>query len=131
MTFRTPPPGYAYLVPVHAGTPDVPHATGTNSGHQSAGFASQAPAAFGAQRGAQQRMLEQFRAQTPARWQAFLHAHFSSAAEVAVFFDVDDKTGRNWWNGNRRPSVDKALFAHVTHGDAYLEFMAPEAALRA
>lgn len=35
----------------------------------------------------------------PDRWMAFLHAHFRSTLEVALFFDVNERTARKWWEG--------------------------------
>lgn len=32
------------------------------------------------------------------RWATFLRSHFQSTAHVAVFFDIDEKTARQWWN---------------------------------
>ena len=32
------------------------------------------------------------------RWTDFLRAHFQSHLHVAVFFNVDEKTARQWWN---------------------------------
>jgi hypothetical protein len=34
---------------------------------------------------------------------AFLRAHFQSPLHAAVFFDVDEKAARNWWEGVTGP----------------------------
>lgn len=39
----------------------------------------------------------------PEQWRGFLHAHFRSVAEVALFFSVEDRTARNWWEGSHSP----------------------------
>lgn len=86
----------------------VPMSSGKNSGERS---------------GSRAAILRQFRDQAPARWMAFLHAHFSGSTEVSAFFDVDEKTGRNWWNGVGRPSVDKTMYAQVIYPDAFTRYM--------
>jgi len=53
-----------------------------------------------------------FRAVYPDRWMAFIRAHFASPVHVAVFFDVDEKTARLWWEGTNAPQgwvVDFAI----------------------
>ena len=40
-----------------------------------------------------------FRALYPDRWHAFLHAHFRDHLQVAYFFGVSERTGRDWWEG--------------------------------
>lgn len=77
--------------------------------------------------GQRQYILQQFRDQAPARWMAFLHAHFGSPVEVSMFFEVDEKTGRNWWNGVGRPTVDKTLYAQMSFPNGFKEHMLPEA----
>ena len=52
------------------------------------------------------------RAAFPERWGRFVRAHFRNPLEVAVFFDVDEKTGRLWWEGSHGPQgwvVDFAI----------------------
>lgn len=44
-----------------------------------------------------------FRALYPDRWSSFIRAHFQSSLHVAVFFDVDEKTARHWWEGTNTP----------------------------
>ena len=68
-------------------------------------------------------LLAQFRDQTPVRWMSFLHAHFGSALEVTLFFEVDEKTGRNWWRGVGRPTVDKVLYAEHAFPAGYQTYM--------
>lgn len=55
--------------------------------------------------------LHRFRALFPDRWTAFLKAHFQSHAQIAAFFDVDDKTARNWLDGTTKPTAPTALIA--------------------
>lgn len=55
--------------------------------------------------------LHRFRVVFPERWQAFLKAHFRSTAEIASFFDVDDKTARNWVEGCTKPTAPTAIIA--------------------
>lgn len=55
--------------------------------------------------------LHRFRAVFPDRWTAFLKAHFQSHAQIAAFFDVDDKTARNWLDGTTKPTAPTALIA--------------------
>jgi len=68
-------------------------------------------------------LLRQFQDETPARWMAFLRAHFSGPTEVSMFFEVDEKTGRNWWKGSGRPTLDKALVAEVEFPASYQHYM--------
>lgn len=56
-----------------------------------------------------------FRSLYPDRWTAFLKSHFNGAAHVAVFFDVDAKTARNWWEGTTGPQGWAVDYAHQ-HG---------------
>lgn len=79
----------------------------------------------GARSGAAHDILRQFRDETPARWQSFLQGHFASGLEVSLFFNVDEKTGRNWWNGVGRPALDKALYAELSFPDGYRAHMLP------
>lgn len=37
------------------------------------------------------------------RWGAFLRANFHNHLHVAVFFSVDERTSRNWWNDTTEP----------------------------
>lgn len=98
----------------------APASPGGFSGKHSAGQ----DRAAGGQRA---HVLRRFRDQAPARWQAFLHAHFSGPGEVSFFFDVDEKSGRNWWNGVGRPTVDRALYAEMTYPDGYRAHMLGDA----
>ena len=40
-----------------------------------------------------------YRALYPDRWIAFLKAHFRDHMQVAYFFGVSERTGRDWWEG--------------------------------
>jgi hypothetical protein len=54
----------------------------------------------------------EFRAQFPCKWQGFLRAHFQSHLHAAVFFSVEEKTARLWWEGTNAPqgwAVDYAI----------------------
>lgn len=39
----------------------------------------------------------------PDRWGAFLRVNFHNHLHVAVFFSVDEKTARLWWNHVNQP----------------------------
>lgn len=39
----------------------------------------------------------------PDLWPQFLRAHFRSATEVAVFFDITERAARKWWEGDATP----------------------------
>jgi len=49
--------------------------------------------------------LDPFRARAlfPEKWSAFLHAHFPSAAYVGLFFGVDERAARHWWEATGGP----------------------------
>lgn len=47
----------------------------------------------------------------PDRWQAFLKAHFRSAFDVAVFFNVTPKAAEKWWEGIGGPQGAKLAYA--------------------
>jgi len=51
-----------------------------------------------------------FRRVYPDRWAGFLATHFRNSTEVAVFFDVDEKTARQWLNGVNAPQGWAASF---------------------
>ena len=52
-----------------------------------------------------------FRRLYPDRWSAFLRAQFRSPLEVAVFFDVNEKTARQWWEGVTGPQGWASAYA--------------------
>lgn len=52
-----------------------------------------------------------FRRLYPDRWAAFLRGHFRNATEVAVFFDVNEKTARQWLEGVTGPQGWAAAYA--------------------
>lgn len=52
-----------------------------------------------------------FRRLYPHRWSGFLRAHFRNATEVAVFFSVNEKTARQWWEGLTGPQGWAAAYA--------------------
>lgn len=55
--------------------------------------------------------LFRFKAVFPDRWAGLLKAHFRSASHVAVFFDCDEKTARNWMAGVTSPNGSSAIIA--------------------
>lgn len=55
-----------------------------------------------------------FRRLYPERWAGFLSAHFRNSIEIAAFFDVDEKTARQWLNGVNAPQAWAASFAVVS-----------------
>lgn len=48
------------------------------------------------------------------RWTNFLRAHFQSHLHVAVFFSVDEKTARMWWNYVTEPKGWAVSYARDT-----------------
>ncbi len=64
-----------------------------------------------------------FRRLYPTRWPEFLRRHFHSKTHVQVFFDVDERCARNWWEGTTGPqgwAVEYAL-REVPGARAWLE----------
>jgi hypothetical protein len=55
-----------------------------------------------------------FRRVYPDRWAKFLRSHFRNSLEIAVFFDVDEKTARQWLNGVNAPQAWVVSFAVVS-----------------
>lgn len=49
--------------------------------------------------------LDGMRRRLPSRWSAFIRAHFRTSTEVGYFFNVDEKTARNWFNGTNEPRL--------------------------
>jgi hypothetical protein len=54
----------------------------------------------------------------PGRWTAFLRGHFLSPLHAAVFFDVDERTARHWWEGSSAPQAWVISFAIASIPDA-------------
>lgn len=52
-----------------------------------------------------------FRRAYPDRWHDFLHRNFRSPLHVAVFFEVDERTARHWWEGYTGPQAWAMAFA--------------------
>jgi hypothetical protein len=48
------------------------------------------------------------------RWTDFLRGHFHSHLHVAVFFNVDEKTARQWWNHVNQPQGWAVSYARDT-----------------
>lgn len=72
--------------------------------------------------------IHRFRAVFPDRWAAFLRANFRSSAHVAVFFDVDDRTARNWLEGITGPRGAHVAVALIARPEAAREHLLREAA---
>jgi hypothetical protein len=51
----------------------------------------------------------------PAKWQAFLHAHFRNSIHVADTFGVTDRAARKWWDGIGGPNGAKVAQAHLMY----------------
>jgi hypothetical protein len=51
----------------------------------------------------------------PAKWQAFLHAHFRNSIHVADTFGVTDRAARKWWDGVGGPNGAKVAQAHLMY----------------
>ena len=64
-----------------------------------------------------------FRRLYPDRWAAFLKAHFRNSTEIACFFDIDEKTARQWLNGINAPQAWAASFAVVSIPGAARELL--------
>lgn len=64
-----------------------------------------------------------FRRCFPDRWSAYLRAHFRSSLEVALFFDVTERTAANWLEGSNRPSGDKVAIAAMMHPAGFKEHL--------
>lgn len=58
----------------------------------------------------------------PARWGEFVRRHFRNVTDVAVFFDVEDRTARYWWEGRHAPAAPFVLRAVTAfpHAAAFL-----------
>ena len=52
-----------------------------------------------------------FRRAYPDRWCDFLHQNFRSPLHAAVFFEVDERTVRHWWEGSTGPQAWAMAFA--------------------
>jgi hypothetical protein len=48
------------------------------------------------------------------QWPAFLKAHFRNSAHIAAFFQVDDKTARDWLGGVSQPRGPVVAYAVAT-----------------
>ena len=55
--------------------------------------------------------MHRFRIVLRDRWAALLKAHFRDSVQIAYFFDVDEKTARNWLAGVTLPSGPASLWA--------------------
>lgn len=58
------------------------------------------------------------RRSVPEQWGKFCRTHFRNADDVARFFDTDEKTGRNWFEGKHAPSAAFVLRAVSAFPDA-------------
>ncbi|MBK8772914.1 MAG: hypothetical protein IPM06_21125 [Rhizobiales bacterium] len=52
-----------------------------------------------------------FRRVYPDRWREFLRRNFRNPLHAAVFFDVDERTARHWWEGSTAPQAWVIAFA--------------------
>lgn len=68
-------------------------------------------------------LLNHARHMSPHQWMKMMRAIFRNPLEVALFFDCDEKTGRNYWNGVGRPTLDRALVAQVVYPDEFRRHM--------
>lgn len=68
-------------------------------------------------------LLQQARQMSPQQWMKLMHALFRSPEEVSLFFGCDEKTGRNYWNGVGRPTLDRALVAQVVYPAQFRQHM--------
>ena len=48
--------------------------------------------------------LHRLRTVFPDRFAALLRQHFRGPSHVSVFFNVDERTARDWWHGRFAPS---------------------------
>jgi hypothetical protein len=64
-----------------------------------------------------------FRRLYPDRWSAFLRTHFRNSIEIAAFFDVDEKTARQWLNGINAPQAWAVSFAVVSIPGAAIQLL--------
>lgn len=58
-----------------------------------------------------------YRQQFAERWAAFLHRHFDSPEEAAVFFGCDGSTARKQWQGLHAPSAYMVAMAYEDMGE--------------
>lgn len=71
--------------------------------------------------------LRHYKAVLPDRWAAFLKAHFRNSVTVAFFFDVDEKTARNWMEGVTAPRAEVVL-ALAERAPSVIPYLLSEAA---
>lgn len=71
--------------------------------------------------------LHRLRIVFPDRWSDFLKGHFRDVRHVGFFFDVDDKTARNWWAGVTGPSASAVVAVASVH-PAVIPFLMGDAA---
>ena len=55
-----------------------------------------------------------YRRQFRDKWTDFLRSHFQSHLHVALFFSVDERTSRNWWNYCTEPKGWAVSYARDT-----------------
>ncbi|EBA11770.1 hypothetical protein [Roseobacter sp. CCS2] len=61
----------------------------------------------------------EYRASFPRLWARFLRSSFRNWQDVAGFFEVDDRTARNQWQGLHKPTGDKVAMAALAHPEAF------------
>lgn len=55
--------------------------------------------------------MHRFRTVFPDRWAALLKAHFRDIRHISFFFDVSERTARDWLNGVSAPAGPFAVVA--------------------
>jgi len=60
------------------------------------------------------------------RWPDFIRANFRTSAHVAVFFNVDDRTARQWMEGTTAPRGQCVALAVVAMPDEARAFLQAE-----
>ena len=64
----------------------------------------------------------------PARWQAYILAHYPSVGAVTRVFDVSERTARNWMKGDFGAVGGHVAIAVREHGDAAIKILFLDAA---
>lgn len=55
--------------------------------------------------------LHRARCLMPGLWSEFVRANFRRPVDVAYFFDCDERTARNWWEGTSAPRAEVVILA--------------------
>lgn len=62
----------------------------------------------------------------PIQWGKLCRIHFRNADDVARFFNTDEKTGRNWFEGKHAPSAAFVIHAVASFPDALAVLLGAE-----